>query len=389
MRRYLALPAVLAIALLTLTGCGGGGGGDVIRVGAIAEMTGDMPAVGASFKSAAELAVKEVNDAGGLQVGDKKYKVELFLEDNAGKAEQSAAGAQKLITQNDVLAIVGPNPSRYAIPAAEICEQSKVLMVAPWSTNPKTTQDSRSGAPKKYVFRACFTDPFQGQVLAKFAKDNLKANKAAVLFDVASDYNKGLAEIFKASFEKLGGTVPAFESYTTNDKDFSAQLTKIKNAAPDVLFLPNYYTEVPLQVQQAHRLGINVPVLGSDSWGSAELLKLCEKDCEGYYFSSHYAADMATSAAQAFIGKFKAAYNNPPDDVAALTYDSFELVFEALRKAGKLDREAVRDAFSKISLYEGVTGTIKYQEGSGDPVKSIAILQVKDGKFKWHANVTP
>lgn len=390
MGRWLKLTAILASVLLAFAGCGGGGGGgDVIRIGGVAELTGDMPAVGASFKNAAELAIKEINDAGGLQAGDKKYKVELCLEDNAGKADQSAAGAQKLITQNEVLAIVGPNASRYAIPAAEICEQSKVLMVAPWSTNPKTTQDSRSGAPKKYVFRACFTDPFQGQVLAKFAKENLKATKAAVLFDIASDYNKGLAEIFKKSFEEMGGQVPAFESYTTNDKDFSAQLTKVKAAAPDLLFLPNYYTEVPLQVQQAKRLGVNVPVLGSDSWGSVELLKLCQADCEGYYFSSHYAADMATSAAQAFIGKYKTTYGNPPDDVAALTYDSLQLVFEAIRKAGKPDRQALRDAFAQVALPEAVTGSIKYQEGSGDPVKSIAILQVRDGKFKWHANVTP
>ena len=252
--------------------------------------------------------------------------MELFVEDNAGKADQSASAAQKLITQQKVLAIVGPNATRYAIPASEIAESSKVVLITPWSTNPKTTLDARTGAPKKYVFRACFIDPFQGRVVARFAMENLKARKAAVLYDVASDYNKGIAEFFKETFEKNGGKVVAFETYTTNDRDFSAQLTKIKKAEPDVVFLPNYYSEVPLQIQQAKRLGIKVPFLGSDSWGSQELIKLCGKDCEGYYFSTHYAPDTATPAAPRFIEAYKAAYGGMPDDVAALTYDSFGLL---------------------------------------------------------------
>ena len=258
-----------------------------------------------------------------MEIAGKKYPVELFIEDNAGKADQSAAAAQKLITQQKVHAIIGPNATRYALPASEIAESSKVVLITPWSTNPKTTLDAKTNAPKKYVFRACFIDPFQGRVVAKFALDTLKAKKAAVLYDVASEYNKGIAEIFKETFEKNGGKVVAFETYTTNDKDFSGQLTKIKKAAPDMIFLPNYYSEVPLQIQQAKRLGITVPFVGSDSWGSQELLKLCGKDCEGYYFSTHYAADAATPAATKFIEGFKAKYASLPDDVAALTYDSF------------------------------------------------------------------
>ena len=265
-----------------------------IKIGVIAELTGDVPAVGASCKNAAEMAVQEVNDAGGIQLGDKKYKIKLIIEDNAGKADQSASSAQKLITQQKVTAIVGPNASRYALPAAEIAESSKVVLITPWSTAPKATLDSKTGASKKYVFRACFIDPFQGGVLAKFALDNLKLKKAAVLYDVASEYNKGIAEIFKEVYEKNGGKVVAFETYTTNDKDFSSQLTKIKKAAPDIIFLPNYYSEVPLQIQQAKRLGITVPFIGSDSWGSEELVKLCGKDCNDYYFSTHYAADAAS-----------------------------------------------------------------------------------------------
>ncbi len=226
-------------------------------------------------------------------------------------------------------------------------------------------------------------------MVAKFALDNLKAKKAAVLYDVASDYNKGIAEFFKATFEENGGTVVAFETYTTNDKDFSAQLTKIKDAAPDVVFLPNYYSEVPLQIQQAKRLGINVPFLGSDSWGSAELIKLCGADCEGYYFSTHYAADTATPVAKKFIDSYKAKYGTTPDDVAALTYDAFGLLWTALKDAGKVDRQAVRDALAKVPSYEGVTGNMQFQEGSGDPIKSAVILQVKGGKFVWFANANP
>ena len=362
---------------------------DAVRVGLNAEMTGDMPAVGESCKKAAEMAVKEVNDAGGIDVGGKKYKVELFIEDNAGKADQSASAAQKLITQQKVHAIVGPNATRYALPASEIAESSKVVLISPWSTNPKTTLDAKTNAPKKYVFRACFIDPFQGRVVAKFALENLKAKTAAVLYDVASEYNKGIAEIFKETFEQAGGKVVAFETYTTNDKDFSGQLTKIKNTSPDMIFLPNYYSEIPLQIQQAKRLGITVPFVGSDSWGSQELLKLCVNDCEGYYFSTHYAADAATPVATKFIEGFKAKYAGMPDDVAALTYDSFGLLFQALKTANKLDRDAIRDALAKIPRYEGVTGTMQFKEGSGDPIKSAVIVQIKGGKFVYFAIANP
>ena len=360
-----------------------------VKVGVIAEMTGDMPAVGESCKKAAEMAVKEVNDAGGIDIGGQKYKVELFVEDNAGKSDQSASAAQKLIAQQKVHAIVGPNATRYALPASEIAESSKVVLISPWSTNPKTTLDAKTNAPKKYVFRACFIDPFQGRVVAKFALETLKVKKVAVLYDVASEYNKGIAEIFKETFEQAGGKVVAFETYTTSDKDFSGQLTKIKNAAPEMIFLPNYYSEIPLQIQQAKRLGIAVPFVGSDSWGSQDLLKLCGNDCEGYYFSTHYAADAATPVATRFIEGFKAKYASMPDDVAALTYDSFGLLFQALKTANKLDRDSIRDALAKIPKYEGVTGNMQFKEGSGDPTKSAVIVQIKGGKFVYFATANP
>ena len=389
MKKAMLLISVVLLMSLLLGACTTSGTKTVIKVGVDAELTGDIPAVGASCKNAAELAVKEINDAGGLDVGGTKYQIELVIEDNAGKADQAASAAQKLITQDNVIAIIGPNASRYAIPASEIAESSKTVLISPWSTNPKTTLDAKTNQPKKYVFRACFIDPFQGRVVAKFALDNLKTTKAAVLYDVASDYNKGIAEYFKQTYEANGGTVVAFETYTTGDKDFSAQLTKIKDAGPEVIFLPNYYSEVPLQIQQAHRLGINVPFLGSDSWGSAELITLCGNECEGYYFSTHYAADAATPQATKFIEAYKAAYGSTPDDVAALTYDAFGLLWQSLQSAGKVDREAVRNALASIPKYEGVTGNMQFQEGSGDPIKSAVILQIKNGKFVWYANANP
>jgi branched-chain amino acid transport system substrate-binding protein len=209
MKRLLFLSVVAVIAGLVLLGCQKSDD-STIKVGLIAELTGDIPAVGASSRNAAEMAVKEINDAGGIDIGGKKFKVELFIEDSASKPDQAASAAQKLITQKNVIAIIGPNSSSNAIPASEIAESSKVVLVTPWSTNPKTTLDAKTGAPKKYVFRAAFIDPFQGRVLAKFAMANLKAKKAAVLYDVASDYNKGIAEFFKQTFEEQGGKIVAF-----------------------------------------------------------------------------------------------------------------------------------------------------------------------------------
>jgi len=380
--------AILAVLSLSLAGALVARA-ESVRVGVIAEITGDMPAVGASCRNAAKMAADEANAAGGLAVGKKQLKVELVVEDNGGKADQSAAAAQKLITQDEVVAIVGPNASRYAIPASEIAEGNQTVFITPWSTNPKTTLDAVTGKPKKYAFRSCFIDPFQGKVLAKFALQQMKAKKAAVLYDVASDYNKGIAEVFKADFEKLGGKIVAFETYTTNDKDFSAQFTKIKSAAPDVVFLPNYYSEVPLLVQQAKRLGVTAPFLGADAWGSPELLKLGGADLEGYYFSTHYAPDNASPAAVKFIAAYTKAFGTPPDDVAALTYDAFGLLFTALKNAGASDRESVRAALAKLPGYAGVTGDMKFQEGSGDPVKSAVILQIKGGKFVYVTNAQP
>ncbi|MGB9859989.1 MAG: ABC transporter substrate-binding protein, partial [Moorellaceae bacterium] len=358
------------------------GGSKDIKIGLNAELTGGIPVVGQSCRNAATMAVEEVNQAGGLEIAGTKYKVTLIVEDNEDKAESAAAAAQKLINQDRVLAMVGPNASRNAIPAAAVAENAKVPMVTPWSTNPKTTEG------KRYVFRACFIDDFQGQVAAKFALEKLGAKKAAVLFDVASEYNKGIAEIFKKSFESEGGQVVAFETYTTGDKDFSSQLTKIKEANPEVLFLPNYYSEVPLQVEQARKLGYKGQIIGSDSWGSPEIIKLGGQNMEGLFFSTHYAPDIATPTAQKFIKAYQEKYQSTPDDVAALTYDALGILFQAIKTAGKIDREAVREALAQITRYEGVTGTMQFK-GTGDPIKSAVIIKIENGKFNYFASVSP
>lgn len=362
---------------------------DTLKIGAIVELTGELPAVGASSRNAAEMAVEEINAAGGVTVAGRSYQLELLLEDNAAKPDQSAAAANKLITQDEVLAIIGPNASLGAIPAAEIAESNRTLLITPWSTNPRTTLDATTGKPKQYVFRACFTDPFQGRVLANFATDTLKAKRVAVLYDVASEAPKSQAELFRETFQGLGGEVVAFETYTTGDRDFSAQLTKIASSGADLFFLPAYYNDVGLIAQQARRQGITQTLVGSDAWSSPELVKLAEGAVEGAYFANHYAADIATPSARQFIEAYEKRYGSTPDDVAALTHDAFGLLVEALKLAKAPERQALRDAMALVKGYQGVTGEIRFVEGSGDPIKSAVIMQVKGERFTWVTNAAP
>ena len=390
MRKMISPAALFLLSVICmLIGCGDNKQQDTIKVGLIVELTGDMPGVGASSKNAAQLAVNEQNSAGGISIGGKPYQIELVVEDNASKAEQSVAAVNKLITQDNVLAIVGPNASLGAIPAAEIAEYNKTLLITPWSTNPKTTLDTTTGKSKDYVFRACYTDPFEGRVLARFVLEKLKAKKVAVLYDVASEAPKSQADLFRLTFEELGGKTVAFETYTTGDRDFSAQLTKIKSANPDVIFLPAYYNDVGLIAQQAHRAGITQPLVGSDAWSSPELIKLSNGTVEGDYFANHYASDIATPTAKKFIDAYTKQYGNIPDDVAALTYDSMGLLFEAIKKSPSLDRKVVRDSLATLANYPGVTGNIQFTAGSGDPVKSAVIMQIKGDKFVWVMNAAP
>lgn len=386
-----ALVAVCAVAGIMAFWPSGPVQAQTIKIGINAELTGDIPKVGEGTKFAAQMWLEDVKAAGGITVGKKKYPVELVLEDNESKAESAVKAATKMITEDGVLMIVGPQASKQAVPAGGIANNYRTPMISPWSTNP----DATKGRP--YVFRACFLDPFQGPVLANFISQEFKFKKAAVLYDVASDYPKGLAEFFKKAWEGLHGpgSVVAYESFTTKDTDFSSQLTKIINSGAQVLFTPQYYNEVALIVQQAHQLGWKKPIVGSDSWGSAETVNLCGKDCYGLFFSTHYAAAGATGPTKAFIDRYKAKHGYVPDDVAALTWDALHLVQKAIQDTGgltgdlKKDRDNVRAAMSKITKFKGITGEMTFS-GTGDPSKCAVIVRISNtGQFEFYKSVCP
>ena len=366
LRALLFPAAIVCSGALLLTSCQPSK--PSVKIGINAELTGEMPAVGASCKQAAELFAEQVNKAGGIAVGTEKLPLQLSVVDNSCKADQAAAAAQRLISQNGVLVMVGPNASSCAIPAGEIAESLGCLMISPWSTNPKTTVDSTSGKTKKNVFRACFTDRFESPVLAAFATKNLHAKTAAVLYDVSSEAPTSQSALFKEAFEKAGGKVVAMETYTTGDRDFAAQLTKIRETAPDIIYLPAPYNDTPLIAAQARQLGIKAPFLGSDAWSSPDIIKLdTGKSLEGSYFCNHYSTEAPNPKAKQFIADYTARFGNAPDDVAALTYDAMTLAADSVAKAGKLDRSAVRDAMTSTRAFDGVTGQFVYPEGAREP----------------------
>jgi branched-chain amino acid transport system substrate-binding protein len=363
----------------------------VIKIGINAPITGDIPKVGEGTKYAAQMWLETIEKAGGIEVGGEKYPVELVIEDNESKAESAVKANTKMITEDEVLVIVGPQSSKQAVPAGDVANNYETPMITPWSTNPDTTKN------RPYVFRGCFLDPFQGPVLANFITEEFGFTKAAVLYDVASDYPKGLAEFFKEAWEKIHGpgSVVAFESFTTKDTDFSSQLSKINKSGAQVLFTPQYYNEVALIVQQAHELGWSGPIVGSDSWGSAETVTLCGKDCYGLFFSTHYAAAGAKGATKEFIEQYEKKYGYTPDDVAALTWDSLRLVQTAIENTGKItgkiksDRKAVRDALAHIKNFKGITGDMTFTE-EGDPIKCAVIVRISDkGEYEFYKSVCP
>ncbi len=379
------LVAVLAVVLAITTGAWAE---DVITIGFNIPLTGDNPDVGASSKNAAEMYLKK-NPT--VEVGGKAYSLQFIYEDNEYKAESAVKVSTKLITEDGVLGIVGPQSSSQAVPAGEVANNYQTPMISPWSTNPNTTLN------RPYVFRGCFLDPFQGPVAADFATEELGAKKAAVLYDIAADYPKGLAEFFKEAFEKIhgAGSVVAFETFTTGDKDFSAQLTNIVASGADVLFVPQYYSEVPLIVRAAKEMGWTKPILGSDSWGGGDLMGLCGDDCKGYFFSTHYAAAGAKGETKAFIDEYAAAYGKTPDDVAALTWDSLGLMVTAIQNTGGLsgdiaaDRTKVKDAFAAIQDFPGITGGMTFTP-EGDPLKCAVVVKINDeGQFEFFKSVCP
>jgi len=353
-----------------------------ITIGLIAPLSGELAeTVGQETVRGAKLAVSEVNGAGGLEVGDVRRQVVLAIADDRDSPDEAVAAATRLINEKNVVALVGLPLSRIAIPVADVAEGAGIPAVSSWSTHPQTT------AGKKFVFRVAFTDDFQGRVIARFSRETLRANTAAVLYDIASDYNRGLAEIFRREFEAIDGRVVAFESYTTDERDFGGQLRQIRDSGAEVLFLPNYDNEVPRQAQQGREIGVTAPLMGSDTWGglsSAEYPEL-----EGAFFTDHWNIAAAESPqARSFVETYQKTYGSQPSSAAALSYDAASLVITAIAGQGAADPESIRDGLANIEKYEGVTGTLQFQ-GNGDPIKSVVVLRFQSGEPVLYERVNP
>ncbi len=347
-----------------------------VKIGLIAPMTGDVKTFGESTKNGFDMAIAEANAAG-------KLKITTVVADDKNDATEGVNAATKEITQDKVNAIVGSVSSKVSIPISEVAQQNKVVQITSTSTNEKVTVDG--GKRKDYVFRACFIDPFQGQVMAKFVTGNLKLKTAAIMYDNANDYSKGLATVFKNDFEKLGGKVTNFEAYTTTDTDFSAVLTKIAANKPEFLYLPDYYNKVNLIAQQARQLGVTAVMGGGDGWDSSDL---DTKITEGSYFSNHYSPDATTPEVQDWVKKYKAKYNAVPDALATLAYDATNMLTNAIVKAGSNDPSKIRDALAATKDFKGVSGNITMDK-DGNPVKSAVVIQIKGGKQVYAATVAP
>ncbi len=353
---------------------------DKIVLGHYASLTGDTASFGVSTRKGVDLAMKLLNAAGGFN----GKPVEVITYDDQSKPEEASTMVTKLITQDNVLAVLGEVASKLSIVAGDVAQRYKTPMVSPSSTNPAVTQKG------DYIFRICFIDPFQGEVMAKFAKENLKAKTAAIIRDVAQDYSVGLADYFKKAFEAQGGKIVTDTSYQSKDTDFKAQLTEIKSKKPDVLFVPGYYNDVALILKQARGMGIKQAILGGDGWESEDLVKVAGKEAlEGAYYSNHYAPDTKDSGAQSFIEAFKKEYNGElPDAMAALGYDAFNVTIDAMKRAKALTREEIKNALAGTSGYKAVTGEITLDKDR-NAVKSAVVLKFKDGVAKYFATVNP
>jgi branched-chain amino acid transport system substrate-binding protein len=384
--RLRVLAAVLIGAAL-VTGCsksGGEGGaaaaGSTIRIGEFASLTGKEAAFGQSSHKGTQLAIDELNAAGGL-LGKQ---IEFISEDNRSTPGESATIAKKLITRDKVVALLGEVASGRSLEAAPIAQASQVPMISPSSTNPKVTETG------DYIFRVCFIDPFQGKLLAEFARRTLKAQKVAVFSDVSAPYSVGLAQFFRDSFVAGGGQIVAEQKYTGGDKDFSAQLTAIKSQKPDAIMVPGYYTDAGLIVRQARQLGIKVPLFGGDGWEAPELLEIAGADAlQGTYYSTHFSSESTEPLAQKFVAAYKAKYNGEsPDAMAALGYDSAMVLANAIMRAGTTDGPKLREALAATSNFPGATGATTLNE-KRDATKPAVIITVKEGKFQYVETIAP
>lgn len=390
-KRAIIITVTVVLAVVLALGILRPWSSNTLKIGFNLPLSGRLAQIGASARNSAEMVLNNINNSGGMDIKGTVYLLEFIYADNGSNPDGAVSAAVDLIIHNNVLAVIGPQSSSQAIPAGEICDINSTPMISPWSTNPKTT------AFRPYVFRGAFLDPFQGPVAAKFVTEEMKAQTAAVLYDKTNAYPKGLAKYFRNAFEEIHGadSVEAFESFTTGDTDFSKQLEIIIESGADILFLPQYHAEVAAIVKQARNAGWEKPIMGSDSWGSSELMALCGDSCKGLYFSTHYAATGAQGATLRFIEEFNTKYDYIPDDVAALTWDSVNLLLQSIQDAGEItgnlleDRDAIKDQLALIQDFEGITGTMSFTP-EGDPIKCAVVVKINDaGEFSFHKSVCP
>jgi branched-chain amino acid transport system substrate-binding protein len=349
-----------------------------IVIGEFGSLTGTTATFGISTKNGIDMAVDEVNKTGGL-LG---RRVRVIVEDDQGRPEEAQTVVTKLITRDRVVAVLGEVASSRTLAAAPVAQQSRIPMISPSSTNPRVTQIG------DYIFRVCFIDPFQGFVMAKFATNTLKVKNVAILRDIKNDYSVGLADVFVENFKTLGGNIVADVSYSEGDTDFSAQLTAIRPRNPQAIFVPGYYTEVGLIARQARSLGLTVPLLGGDGWDSPKLWEIGGEALNGSYYSNHSSMDDPNPLIQGFVAEYKARYNEVPDALAALGYDTAQILFDAIRRSNSTDPAKVRDALAQTKDFPGVTGKITIDQDR-NAVKPAVVLRVQDGKLEYVETVSP
>jgi len=367
--KKIAVLLVAMVGVASMAFAGGAKDTDTVSIGAIFPLSGGVAYYGNESRDGALLAIEQLNASGGL-LGKK---LALISEDDEGNAEKTVNAFTKLTSRDKVTFIIGSSTSGPTQAISTLAQRNKVVLVSPSATNIDVTKAG------DYVFRACFIDPFQGVVGADFAYETLKSRRAAVLYDAGADYNTGLADAFKGQFKALGGQVVADEAYQTNDVDFNAQITRIKAANPDVVYLPNYYNDVSLQAKQLRDQGVRCALVGGDGWDS--LIDNAGDEVLNGFWSSGFASDTTDPTGVAFVKAFESKFNRPASQFAALGYDAMMLVIDGVKAAGTFDTAAVKDAIAKLSgTY--VTGNIRF-DSNRDPIKGAAILEIvrKDGKL--------
>jgi len=377
-RLGLSCAAVLALSALPA----GAQAEDTLKIGHYGSLTGAEATFGKSTDNGIKLAVEEVNAKGGVKIAGKTYKIELVSDDTEGKPEKAGTVVTKLITKDKVVAVLGEVASSVSLQGAPVCQKYGIPMITPSSTNPAVT------AKGDMIFRVCFIDPFQGFACAKFAKSDLKLGKAAILFDQAAAYSVGLKDEFIKAYKEMGGTITSEQAYTKGAADFNAQLTRIRETNPDLIFVPGYYSDVAKVAIQARKLGMKMPLLGGDGWDSEELGKNAGDAIEGCYYSNHYAPDQPTEVIQTFVKKYESKFGGTPDGLAALGYDAANILFDAMGRAKTSGGKDLREAIAATKGFKAVTGTITIND-KRDAVKPAVIVERKGGKWVFRAAVDP